>query len=325
MTACRHVIEGIDPELRPFLDLLPPIDIADPDVIRELRQLGEAMIDAEPDDEPDVDISSGSLRGPRSDEAVPWRIYRPVDRYQETAAPAVLLLHGGGFVVRSREGERARAVEIVRRLGAVVLAIDYRLAPEHPYPCALDDTFGALEYLHDHALELGIDQGRIAVVGESAGGALAAGLAIRCRDDGGPSLCMQALLIPVLDDRMETRSMQRFVDTPMWTRSMAESSWRHYLGQGLSPVPATAAPARVLDPSGLPPTYITCMEFDPLRDEAIAYAQRLLDHQVPVELHCYPGGFHGATSLPISTYAQRALDELVVALGRRLLPTDVPG
>jgi acetyl esterase len=304
-----------DPELRAFLDILPEIDLADPDHIRELRQYtGTAAVAA--GDDPGVEVVEGVLAGSARGVTVPFRLYRPAGANNVPGA-AVILLHGGGFVVRSVESERARAVEVVRELDAVVLAIDYRLAPEHPYPAALDDAWSALEYLHDRADELQVDRSRIAVVGESAGGALAAGLAIRARDEGGPALCMQALLIPVLDDRLETGSMRRFGDTPMWTRSMAESSWGHYLGSS-STVPSTAAPARVVDLSGLPPTYITCMEFDPLRDEALAYAQRLLDHGVSVELHCYAGGFHGATSIPVTSFARRALDELITVLRRRL-------
>jgi acetyl esterase len=154
----------------------------------------------------------------------------------------------------------------------VVVSVEYRLAPEDPFPAGLEDCYAALVWLHESAAELGVDGDRIAVVGRSAGGGLAAALALVTRDRHGPALCFQCLAIPELDDRLDTPSMQAFVDTPLWNRPLAEASWRHYLGDDRSDVSPYAAPARATDLSGLPPAYVSTMEFDPLRDEGIAYA-----------------------------------------------------
>ena len=151
-------------------------------------------------------------------------------------------------------------------------------------------------WLHDQADALGVDPTRVAVNGGSAGGGLAAGLALLARDRGGPAICFQYLGIPELDDRLDTPSMQQFHDTPMWSRPQAEQSWEWYLGDahGTDDVSPYAAPARATDLAGLPPAYMSTMEFDPLRDEGIIYALKLLAAGVSVELHSFPGTFHGS-------------------------------
>jgi acetyl esterase/lipase len=202
--------------------------------------------------------------------------------------------------------------------GAVVVSVEYRLAPEHPFPAGLHDCFAALTFVADAALELGVDQERIAIVGTSAGGGLSAATALMARDRGGPALCFQMLHIPELDDRLETHSMQTFVDSPIWNRPLAVQSWQAYLGADANEVSPYAAPARAEDLAGLPPAYISTAENDPLRDEGILYALRLLQAGVSVELHQFPGTFHGSALVTTAEISKRAQRESATVLRRAL-------
>jgi acetyl esterase/lipase len=211
---------------------------------------------------------------------------------------------------------------LARELGVVVVSVEYRLAPEHPYPTGLEDCYAALIWLHQQATVLSVDNTRIGVFGQSAGGGLSAALALLARDRNGPPLCFQFLGIPELDDRLETASMRAFTDTPLWHRPNAILSWKFYLGDAYRPgaadVPGYAAPARATDLRGLPPAYISAMEFDPLRDEAIVYALKLLEAGVPVELHTYPGTFHGSSIASHAAVSQRQEREMFDVLRRGL-------
>jgi acetyl esterase/lipase len=194
------------------------------------------------------------------------------------------------------------------------------LAPEHPFPAGLEDCYAALVWLHDQADALGVDPARVAINGGSAGGGLAAGLALLARDRGGPAICFQYLGIPELDDTLDTPSMQQFHDTPMWSRPQAVQSWQWYLGDayGTDDVSPYAAPARATDVAGLPPAYVSTMEFDPLRDEGINYALKLLAAGVSVELHSFPGTFHGSAMVTGAAVTQRDGAERFVVLRRAL-------
>jgi acetyl esterase/lipase len=214
--------------------------------------------------------------------------------------------------------EHAFGAQVAKDLGVVVVAVEYRLAPEHPFPAGLEDCYAALSWLHDQAHQLGVDRSRIAVGGQSAGGGLAAATALLARDRGGPPLCFQFLGIPELDHRLETASMRAFVDTPMWSRPKAEISWRYYLGPDAGDVSPYASPAIATDLRDLPPAYVTTMEFDPLRDEGISYALRLMEAGVSVELHSYPGTFHGSAALSTAAVSRRGAAELLGALRRGL-------
>jgi acetyl esterase len=208
-----------------------------------------------------------------------------------------------------------------------VFSVDYRLAPEHPFPAGLEDCFAALTWVADNASELGVDPERIGIGGESAGGGISAGVALLARDRGGPRLCVQFLGIPELDDRLETESMRSLVGLPITNVPNGEISWDSYLGQGVrgtDQVSPYAAPARATDLAGLPPALVTAYEFDGLRDEDIAYAQRLLSAGVPTELHVYAGAFHSCTWLSHAEICQQILGDLVGALRRRLHPAAVP-
>lgn len=305
-----------DPELAPLIELLPAPDLAD---LAGARALIDGFLESVFDivDASGVVVSEHQVPGAAGQPDVAARVYR-AEGAEPGPLPAVLAIHGGGFVLGSMAVEHPRAVRIAREVGAVVIVVGYRLAPEHPYPAALEDCFAALAWIHDEAGALGVDPARVGVMGESAGGGLAAALALLARDRGGPALCFQLLAIPELDDRFTTTSMAAFVDTPLWNRPNAVLSWQHYLRGVEGEVPAYAAPARATDLAGLPPAYLTAMEFDPLRDEGILYALRLLEAGVSVELHTFPGTFHASTAIASAAVSQRADDELFGALRRGL-------
>jgi acetyl esterase/lipase len=310
----------IDPELAGMIDLLPKMDLLDPVAA---RQAFEDIIVAIKIDIPGIetlDIEDRMVPGFEGDPDVSVRVYRPKRAGQAPPAPGVVMIHGGGFVIGSVETEHGGAAAMAIDNGAVVVSVDYRLAPEHPYPAGLHDCYAALSYLHAEADALGVDPARVALAGASAGGGLAAATALLARDRGGPAVCFQLLQIPELDDRLETSSMQTFVDSPLWNRPLAEQSWQAYLGPlwGAADVPDYAAPARAADLSGLPPAYISTAENDPLRDEGITYALRLLQAGVSVELHQFPGTFHGSALVTSAAVSKRSQRELALVLRQAL-------
>lgn len=306
-----------DPELVDIIPLIPVGDWEDPVAARKgLEELIAPMNSGV--DTSGVTIEDRLITGPVGAPEIPVRVYSPASRGGTT--PGLLDIHGGGFSVGNIDMEHAGAVRLVQSLGIVVVAVEYRLAPENPFPCGLDDCYATLQWMTAEATGLGIDTARIGVYGQSAGGGLAAALALLARDRGGPALCFQFLGIPELDDRLETPSMLQFVDTPMWHRANAIRSWDYYLGDEATrgEVSPYAAPARATDLSGLPPAYVSTMEFDPLRDEGILYALALLQAGVPVELHQFPGTFHGSALVPTAAISRRGAAEMLEVLRRGL-------
>jgi len=299
-------ISQLDPELQAAVSLFPPADLTDPAAARRNLATLAAAAPA-----PRITGMAIEDRTIPADPDVPVRIYRP-----EAARGAIVWLHGGGFVMGDLETEHPWAAQIAARSGALLLAVGYRLAPEHRFPAALDDAYAVLLWSAEHAAELGIAPERIAVGGHAAGAGLAAAVALRARDQQGPPIRYQLLNQPELDDRQETWSARNFTDTPFMTRDKVAASWRHYIG----PAPASpyAAPARADDLSCLPPAYVATAEFDPNRDEAIGYAQRLLQAGVSTELHQWPGTFHGSQAIQSAEVSQRQITELGAALRRAL-------
>ncbi|WP_309114372.1 alpha/beta hydrolase [Saccharothrix sp.] len=297
----------MDPELEAFVPLFPDTDLSDPAAARAKFGALAASVAA-----PDVADMVVEDRTVPAEPDVPVRVYRP-----RSAQGAVLWLHGGGFVMGDVDTEHPWAARMAERSGAVVVSVGYRLAPENPYPAALDDVWAVLRWAVEQADEWGIDPARIAVGGHSAGGGLAAALALRARDENGPRICFQLLNQPGLDDRLDSWSARNFTDTPWMNRAKVAWAWRHYLS-GVAEVGPYAAPARATDLSGLPPAYIASAEFCPNRDENIAYALRLLQAGVSVELHQWPGTFHGSQAILSAEVSQRQIAELGAALRRGL-------
>lgn len=225
--------------------------------------------------------------------AVPVSITTPDVRL--TPSPGLLYLHGGGYVVGSPRFEAAGAGLLARELGVVVVAPAYRLAPEHPFPAGLDDSMTALRWMRDNADALGVDADRIAVIGASAGGGMAAAVAQRAHDEG-IGLRAQVLVYPMLDDRSALRDDHAGRGRFAWTPESNRFGWTAYLGHAprSSDAPEYASPARRSDLSGLAPAWIGVGDLDLFYDEDVAYAQRLQRAGVPCELVTVPGMYHGA-------------------------------
>ena len=237
-----------------------------------------------------VTVESRSIDGP-DDRPLGLRLYRGPAR---SPAPLVVYAHGGGFVTGNLNTDHAQCVELARSAGCLLVSVDYRLAPENPCPAALADVEAALRYAVENCAELDADAGRVAVMGRDAGGALVAGLAQRMFDEEGPAILVQILHQPMLDSDA-TPSRREFQRTPGLNGPAVSRAWSHYLDH------ATAGgqhvPAHRANLEGLPPTFISCSEIDPCRDEAIDYANRLLHAYVHTELHVIAATFNGFDSL----------------------------
>ncbi|GHF52945.1 acetyl esterase/lipase [Amycolatopsis bartoniae] len=250
---------------------------------------------------------------------VPLLVCRPTG----VAAPAgaLYVIHGGGMILGSyRSREIGAVLADVEELGLVLVAVDYRLAPENPFPAGLNDCYAGLLWTVEHAGELGFDPARVVVAGGSAGGGLAAGVALRARDEGGPALLGQLLQYPMLDDRNDTCSARQMAGLGVWDRTANEFGWTALLGaaRGGPDVSPYAAPARATDLSGLPPAYLDAGSAETFRDEDVAYATRLWQAGGEAELHVWPGGFHGFDLLAPQATLSRIAREQRVSWLRRL-------
>ncbi len=244
------------------------------------------------------------------------RVHRPVGA--TGTLPCLYLIHGGGYVIGSPNSDDARLTTWCSRLSCVGVSVDYRLAPETPYPGPLEDCYAGLKWVYDHHDELGVDPGVIGVGGSSAGGGLSAALALLARDRGEVPIRFQLLESPMLDDRQSTPSSQTD-GLAVWTRESNAFGWRSYLGSlyGQPDVPAYAAPARATDLAGLPPAYVCVGAADGFRDEDITYAMRLNQAGVPTELHVYPGLPHGVELCAATTPGRRYFADAEEWLGRQ--------
>jgi acetyl esterase/lipase len=232
------------------------------------------------------------------------------------AGSAVLFFHGGGYIFGHIDLFDGPVSRYVSASGVPMLSVEYRRAPEHPFPTPVGDAYAALRWLHEHAGELGVDRGRIAVMGDSAGGGLAAALSILTRERGGPAIARQILLMPMLDDRTN-RPDPHIEPYLLWSYDDSRTAWAALLGDaaGRPDVPATAAPARLEDATGLPPAYIEVGQLDAFRDEDLAYATKLSRAGVPVEFHLHPGVPHEFDSIAFTTdVARRATADRVRVL-----------
>lgn len=241
-------------------------------------------------------------------------------------APAVIWLHGGGFVMPENHSHRQGYARMAEACGCVVFAVDYRLAIDHPHPAGVDDCEAAVRHVFENAHELNISAKRIALGGDSAGGALTLATCLRLRDSGGPQPCAQVLVYPFLDETASSPSARRFIDTPVWN-----SRWTHQVLSWVvpdlrGPAPWDLAPGRAAHYRGLPPAWVETAEFDPLRDEGRALVDRLEADGVPVEHHEEPGTVHGFELVPDAPPTRAALRRrhaaLSAALHRPLPPSE---
>ena len=305
----------LDPEIAAVLAAMPPRVALSDDTLAVSRASMRALADAY-ERSPLVertDHEAVSADGHR----VPLRVSRLADAPANGPATAVVWMHGGGLVSGTHLIDDGRFDRWCTRFGVVGVAVDYGLAPERPYPGPLEDCYAALAWTHAHAAELGVRPDRIGIGGASAGSNLAAALALLARDRGEHAVAFQALVYPMLDDRMATVSSGW--EVPIWPPASNHYGWSAYLSgrRGADDVPAYAAPARAVDLAGLPPAFLCVGALDGFVDEDVDYAARLARAGVPVELHLYPGAPHGFDLMMVHTEvarrARRHLDEWLAA------------
>jgi acetyl esterase len=283
----------VDPCFAPILDSIaqmpPPPPDADP--VAAARAGTDAMF-VHPA-APDADVTTIAIPGSGGD--IPARVYRP--RGSAGELPVLVYFHGGGFVAGSLDSHDGTARELTTDAQCVTVSVDYRLAPEHPYPAGLDDCCAALEWVAKNAAEVGGDGSRLAIGGDSAGGNLCAAVAIRNRDTGGPDLALQLLVYPVIDPSCSSPSMTANGAGYMLTADSMRWMWATYLGGHDPRGDPGAAPVHAASLAGLPPAVVITAEFDPLRDEGEAYAHTLAAAGVPVTVSRYAGQIHGFFSM----------------------------
>lgn len=306
----------IDPALLPGLDLIPALDLNDA-ILPMLRDGMEQASFAMP--EPigtGVTTRDEQVTGPDG-QAIPVRIYTPSGA---GPMPAILQIHGGGYVMGSVNTGHGGMMTLAAATDAVILSVDYRLAPETRAPGSVEDCYAALLWLHDHAADLGVDPTRIAVAGQSAGGGLAAALTLMARDRGGPAIAHQILIYPMLDDRTCITRQPEHLGAFVWTPQANSFGWRCLLGQepGGAQVPPYSVPARATDLSGLPPAFIAVGALDLFLAEDMDYARRLIEAKVPAELHVYPGAYHGFDVMPDAPVSGQMQRDMIAALRRAL-------
>ena len=303
-----EISRRLDPALRDFAAARSDLSLETLAAVRqsldERRAAALATIDSTGVDIIDTTVPRDT--GP----PVPVRIYRGT----AAPSPAVIYCHAGAFVLGNLDTDHRQCVELARRGGCTIVSVDYRLAPEHPYPAALDDAAAVLQWMWATAADLGVDAGRLAVAGNSAGAALAAGLAQRCAEDELPAIVGTLLHQPVLDDR-PTASKAEFLTTPAFDGTAASLTWRYYLGD--SAPNAESVPARHHRLIGAASTFITCSELDPLRDEAVEYARQLMRYGVRTDVHLFGGTCHGFDSLVPEWAVSQALFDMQSAALRR--------
>jgi acetyl esterase/lipase len=308
-----------DPEIARVLESDPlVVTTLEPADIAPLRARSIRPADALAPLAGDFEISTHAIGG--TDSAPTVVLLRPRD--VDEPAPVLLWVHGGGLVVGTAYDDLGSAAHLARESGCAVASVEYRLAPEHPYPAALDDVYASLTWLAENAEALRIDGERIIVAGVSAGGGLAAATALVARDRGGPTLAGQMLLCPMLDDRSDSSSAHQMEGLGAWDRTANRTAWAAYLAGTSHPAPAYAAPARAHDVTGLAPAFIDVGSAETFRDEDVDYARRIWAQGGVAELHVWPGGPHGFDALaPYARLSADAVAARVRWLNRILSPT----
>lgn len=319
----RDLTKLLDPELKGpikmMLSQMPPMSFDDIPAARAAsKQMMAAMKEQMPDI-PGVTAEDRTVPGPEDSPDVTVRIYRP--EKQAGRLPALLWIHGGGYMFGDIDQEDFTAKRFASAAECVVVSVDYRLAPEHPYPAPLEDCYAAFKWLSAHADELGIDRSCIAIGGASAGGGLASGLAILARDRAEVKTIFQLLVYPMINDCNIAPACDVLPETLFWTRENNMIGWRSYLGcePGGEGISCYAAAFRAIHLEGLPPAYITVGDLDLFSQEDIEYSRRLIEAGVPAELHVYPGGCHAFDMIvPAADISKRFTTDIHRALKRAL-------
>lgn len=302
----------LNPELLKTFSLMPEMNF-DRENLPKIRNL----IWADPSLQKNniIAISEKFIPGPDGAPDIRVKIYEP--KKKSGNLPGVLYIHGGGYIIGSPDHEDGRCQELVMEVNCVVISVDYRLAPENPYPAGLEDCYASLKWFSENAEELGVDRSQIAIIGGSAGGGLTAALSLLARDRKGPKIAFQMPLFPMIDDRGITPSNNEITDDRVWNAKFNRQGWGMYLGElyGTDNIPIYAAPTRATNLTGLPPTYTYVGDLDPFCDETIDYVARLRQAGVPTEFHLYPGCFHGFDGLvPTAEVSKRANAQYIHAV-----------
>jgi acetyl esterase/lipase len=296
---------SLTPEMIPLMRDMPMISATD----EELRRDGR------------ISIEERTVPGPAGAPDISLLIARPTG--VTGTLGCIYHVHGGGMILGDNRTGLPGMIDWAEQFGLVVVSVEYRLAPETPHPGPVDDCYAGLVWTAGHAGELGFDPGRMIIAGGSAGGGLAAALALMARDKGGPALLGQMLICPMLDDRNDTPSSIQMAGLGVWDRVSNETGWRALLGDacGGPDVSPHAAPARETDLSNLPPAFIDVGTAETFRDEDVAYASRIWQAGGQAELHVWPGGFHGFDGMvPTAAISQDAKDARLRWLNRLLNP-----
>ena len=303
----------LDPKAREFIDQLaaagaPPLtDLP----VADARLAIDALFSSQGEPEPVARVENRRIPGPGGE--IGLRIYTPQGK---GPFPVLVFIHGGGWVLCGLDSHDGPCRALANAVPCLVVSVDYRLAPEHKFPAAADDAYAATRWVAEHAAELGGDAKRIAVGGDSAGGNLAAVVALMARDRGGPRLAHQLLVYPVTDAGLDTASYVENGEGYFLTADMMRWFWNHYLRSHADVENPYASPLRAREVGGLPPALVITAEYDPLRDEGEAYAARLRDAGVPVRTTRYAGMIHGFFGMgALFPQARTAIDEAAAALG----------
>lgn len=302
----------LDPQAKVLIDLIEGsggFELTPDSDPQQLRALYAAL--SVPVEIAVAHVEDRTIPGPAGAE-IPVRIYRPDGHAHQ---PVIVYYHGGGWVIGGLNTHDGTCRALADAVGATVVSVDYRLAPEHPFPAPVDDAFAALHWVSEHATDLGVDAARLAVAGDSAGGNLAAVVAQLTRDTDGPSVCFQLLVYPVTDHEFDSVSMNDNAEGYFLTRDAMKWFYSHYLTDPSEGADPKVSPLRAADLSGLAPAFVITAEFDPLRDQGIAYATALAEAGTPVESRTYDGMFHGFLSMVEWIDAGKvAFDDAVAAL-----------